>query len=111
MDIQTQQTGKATVVAISGKIDAMTSPTLEASISAQIKEGNMFMVLDFGGVDYISSAGLRVILASAKSLKSKAGTLLLANVSGPVKEVFDISGFGSIFTIYDSVDAAVAAAG
>jgi anti-anti-sigma factor len=69
------------------------------------------MVLDFGGVDYISSAGLQVILASAKSLKNKRGTLFLANVSGPVKEVFDISGFGSVFTIYNSVDAAVAAAG
>jgi stage II sporulation protein AA (anti-sigma F factor antagonist) len=109
MDIQTQQTGKATVVAVSGKIDAMTAPTLESSISALINEGSVCMVLDFGGVDYISSAGLRVILASAKSMKSKVGTLLLANVSGPVKEVFDISGFGSVFTIYDSVDAAVAA--
>ncbi len=68
------------------------------------------MVMDFGEVDYISSAGLRVILASAKSLKSKAGTLLLANVSAPVREVFEISGFGSVFTLYDSVDAAVAAA-
>jgi len=111
MDIQTQQTGKATVVAVSGKIDAMTAPTLESSVAALIKEGSMCMVLDFGGVDYISSAGLRVILATAKSLKSKAGTLFLAHVSGPVKEVFDISGFGSVFTIYDSVDAAVAAAG
>jgi anti-anti-sigma factor len=109
MDIQTQQTGNATVVAVSGKIDAMTAPTLESSVAGLIKEGSVCVVLDFGGVDYISSAGLRVILASAKSLKSKAGTLLLANVSGTVREVFDISGFGSVFTIYDSVDAAVAA--
>ena len=108
LDIQTQQTGKTTVVSISGKIDAMTAPTLESSITALINEGNMCMVLDFGGVDYISSAGLRVILASAKSLKRNEGTLLMANVSGPVKDVFDISGFGSVFTLYDSVDAAVA---
>lgn len=109
MDVQIQQQDKATVVAVSGKIDAMTAPTLESSIAAQIKKGSMCIVLDFGGVDYISSAGLRVILASAKSLKSKAGTLLLANVGGTVREVFDISGFGSVFTIYESVDAAVAA--
>ncbi len=111
MDVQSKQTGKGTVVGISGKIDAMTAPALESSIATLIKAGHLCMILDLGAVDYISSAGLRVILASAKSLKSKNGTLLLANAKGAVKEVFDISGFGSVFSIYDSVDAAVTAAG
>lgn len=110
MDIVTQEKGRATVVSVSGKIDAMTSPTLESALSSRIGEG-LFLVLDFGAVSYISSAGLRVILATAKALKGKAGTLVLAQVGGTVKEVFDISGFGSVFTTYDSVDTAVAAAG
>jgi len=111
MNIQTKQAGNTTVVSAFGKIDAMTAPAYEASINDLIGESTLRLALDLGGVDYISSAGLRVILASAKSLKSKGGTLLLANVRGPVKEVFDISGFGSVFNIYDSVDAAVSAAG
>ena len=81
------------------------------SFTDLIGEGRLYLALDLGGVEYISSAGLRVILASAKSLKSKDGMLLLANAQGPVKEVFDISGFGSVFSIYDSVEAALEAAG
>ena len=111
MNIQTKQTDKTTVVAASGKIDAMTAPAFETSITGLIADGQLCLVLDLRGVDYISSAGLRVILASAKSLKGKGGKLLLANAGGPVKEVLDISGFGSVFSIYDSVEAAIVAAG
>lgn len=109
MDIQTRQEGKITVVSASGRIDAMTAPAFETSLTELIGGGKL--VLDLGGVEYISSAGLRVILASAKAFKSNDGMLILANPRGPVKEVFDISGFGSVFTIYDSVDAALTAAG
>ena len=89
----------------------MTAPSFETSLTGFIGQGRLNLVLDLGGVDYISSAGLRVILASAKSLKEKQGWLLLASPRGPVKEVFDISGFGSVFNIYDSVEAALEAAG
>jgi anti-sigma B factor antagonist len=110
MDIQINKVEQTFIVSASGKIDAMTSPSYEASIAGQIEAGSLSLVLDLGGVDYISSAGLRVILAAAKSLKNRGGSLLLANARGPVKEVFDISGFGSVFKIFDSVDAAVSTA-
>ncbi|MEW6076280.1 MAG: STAS domain-containing protein [Thermodesulfobacteriota bacterium] len=109
--MQTRQEGRVTVVSPSGKIDAMTAPAFEASLSGLIGEGRLCLALDLGGVEYISSAGLRVILATAKALKSKNGVLLLANVRGTVKEVFDISGFGSVFSMHESVEAAVKAAG
>ena len=89
----------------------MTAPIFETSLTDLIGEGRLYLALDLGGIEYISSAGLRVILASAKSLKNKNGTLLLANAREPVREVFDISGFGSVFSIYDSVEAALEAAG
>ena len=89
----------------------MTAPAFETALTDLIGQGRRHLALDLGGVEYISSAGLRVILASAKALKDKQGLLLLANPRGPVKEVFDISGFGSVFNIYDSVDAALKAAG
>ena len=111
MNIQTRQEGNATVISVSGKVDAMTAPAFETSIAGRIADGQLCLVLDLDGVDYISSAGLRVILASAKSLKGKGGKLLLADARGPVKEVLDISGFGSVFSIYDSVEAAIVAAG
>jgi anti-anti-sigma factor len=111
VNIQTRQEGRITVVSASGKIDAMTAPAFETSLNDLIREGRLYLALDLGGVEYISSAGLRVILASAKSLKSKDGMLLLANAQEPVKEVFDISGFGTVFSIYDSVEAAVEALG
>ena len=111
MNIHTRQEGRITVVCPSGKIDAMTAPAFEISLTDLIENGRLYLALDLGEVEYISSAGLRVILASAKSLKGKEGVLLLANAREPVKEVFEISGFGSVFHIYDSVEAAVEEAG
>lgn len=111
MEIQTRQEGRATVISAFGKIDAMTAPAFESSISDLIGEKKLCLAIDLGGVEYISSAGLRVILATAKSLKGKGGMLLLANARGPVQEVFEISGFGSIFNIYDSLEGALEAAG
>lgn len=111
MNIQTRQKGRITVVSPSGKIDAMTAPAFETSLTDLIENGRLYLALDLGEVEYISSAGLRVILAFAKFLKGKEGVLLLANAREPVKEVFEISGFGSVFSIYDSVEAAVEEAG
>ena len=64
-------------------------------------------VIDFAGLDYISSAGLRVILATTKKLKEKEGKLLLSSLKDIVKEVFEISGFTAIIPIYDSVETAL----
>ena len=110
MDIKVSQEGRATVISASGKIDAMTAPALESTLSDLVGEGKLCLALDLGDIEYISSAGLRVILAIAKSLKGKSGMLLLANARGPVQEVFEISGFGSVFNIYDSIEDALKAA-
>jgi len=59
-------------------------------------------ILDLNGLDYISSAGLRVILLLAKNLKAKKGKLSLCSVSGPVKDVFMISGFSTIIPTHDN---------
>jgi anti-sigma B factor antagonist len=108
--IQTMEEGGITVVSVAGKIDVMTAPAFESALKDLIGRGRLRLALDFGEVGYISSAGLRVILLSAKTLNGKKGALLLVNPRGPVKEAFEISGFGSIFKIYDSVEAAVEAA-
>ena len=69
--------------------------------------GECNQVLNFGGLEYISSAGLRSILSTAKQLKVKEGRLLFADLRGPVKDVFKISGFGSLFKIYDTEEEAL----
>lgn len=111
MEIQTTKEANANVLTISGRMDAVTAPEFEKVIKQLIEEGNKGFVVDFKGLDYISSAGLRALLATAKLLKGKGGQIRFANITGTVKEVFDISGFGSIFQMHDSVAAAVAEIG
>ncbi len=108
MEIQSSKESGATVVTVKGRMDAVTTPAFEKSLGELIAGGEIRFVVELAGLDYISSAGLRGILASAKTLKGKGGEIRFANVGGAVKEVFDISGFGSIFQMYDSVASALA---
>jgi anti-anti-sigma factor len=98
---------KRNVVSVKGRIDAMTAPEFEKHLSDFISKGENTFLLNFNGVEYISSAGLRSILATSKKLKEKDGKILLAGLRGPVEEVFKISGFHSIFKIYDSEEVAL----
>lgn len=111
MEIQSRKNGRAMVVRVAGKMDAVTAPEYEKNINSLISEGETCFVVDFEGLTYISSAGLRGILTTAKTLKGKGGQVLFANVTGTVKEVFDMSGFGSIFRMCPSIDAALAEIG
>lgn len=108
MEIESSKEGRATIVTVKGRMDAITTPAFEKSLNELIAGGEIRFVVELAGLDYISSAGLRGILAAAKALKSKGGEIRFANVGGAVKEVFDISGFGSIFRMHDSVAAALA---
>lgn len=107
MEIQTRKEANATVVTIAGRLDAVTAPEYEKRLNELIAGEEAGFVVDFEGLDYISSAGLRALLATAKKLKVKGGQIRFANVKGTVKEVFDISGFGSIFQMDDSVAASL----
>jgi len=109
MDIQTTKETNATVVKVTGRLDAVTAPEYEKKMLELVNSGNIRFVVDFQSLDYISSAGLRALLVIAKQLKAKSGQVRFANVSGTVKEVFNISGFGSIFQMDETVAAALAA--
>ena len=108
MDIQTKKEANAIVVTISGRLDAVTASEYERQFNELLAGGGASFVVDFGQLEYISSAGLRVLLATAKRLKGIGGTICFANISGMVKEVFTISGFGTIFQMHDSVPVALA---
>jgi stage II sporulation protein AA (anti-sigma F factor antagonist) len=107
MAIRTRNDRGAVVVEVSGRLDAVTAPEFETTLNASIQQGNLRHVINLDGLEYVSSAGLRGILVIAKLLRSKGGQLRFANVRGTVREVFDISGFGSILTIDESVAAAL----
>ena len=107
MEIDKRKEENAIVVSVRGRMDAVSSPEFEKELAQLMAEGGKVFIIDFGGLDYISSAGLRSILATAKKLKEKEGKLLLSVLKDVVKEVFDISGFSSIIPIYDSVESAL----
>jgi len=89
--------GNVLNVALEGRFDTMTAPELEASINSDIANADS-AVIDMSGVEYVSSAGLRVLLSTHKKLAAKNG-LIVKNVNDTVMEVFEVTGFNDIFTI------------
>ena len=87
----------ALTLALEGRLDTTTAPQLEAEVNDSI-EGVTNLVMDFEKLEYISSAGLRVLLAAQK-IMNKQGEMKLIHVCDDIKEVFDITGFADILTI------------
>ena len=108
MDISTRTRNDVTIVAFAGNLDSNTSPQAQQAIDAIIAGGGRKIVVDFSGLDYISSAGLRVLLGTAKKLNAAGGALRLFGLNETVKEVFQISGFATILTVKSSEDVALA---
>lgn len=97
MDIKKTKNDTTLTLAIQGRIDTSTAPQLEAELRSDI-DGVTELYLDFTGVEYISSAGLRVLL-SAQKLMSRQGKMVLSHVNESVMEVFEVTGFSDILTI------------
>ena len=93
MQINKNKEGNKLVVVPVGRIDTITAPELEAAV---VTDGIEELVFDLAQVEYISSAGLRVLLSSQKRMAGKS--MKIANAKPAVKEVFDITGFSDIFT-------------
>lgn len=111
MEITQDKVDGQTVVSLSGRIDSTAAVEFEEQLISIIDQGSNVMVVDFLNVQFISSAGLRVLLLAAKKVKPYGGKLHLCNMSKDVREVFDISGFSSIFDIHGNVSEAVKAIG
>ena len=97
MNINKVLEGKKLELEIVGRLDTITAPELDAMIKQHIDEIDC-LVLNFKGVEYISSAGLRVLLATQKSM-SKKGKMIVKEVNDTVMEIFNITGFVDILTI------------
>mgnify|MGYP003595438019 CR=1 FL=1 len=109
MNIQTETRGEIHIVSPSGRIDSATASAFEQVVNAEFENGATRLVFDFSQLDYISSAGLRVILIAGKRVRTLAGgKLVLCSLGEQIREVFEISGFLSIFAVAPDLDAAIA---
>jgi len=109
MNIQETKKGKVGVLNVDGRLDSVSSLSFEKQLAKLIDGGTIFIALDCSRLDYISSAGLRAILSSAKKAKLAHGKLTIGNPSPQVNEVLDIAGFASILPIFKTIEEAVAA--
>ncbi|UCH89590.1 MAG: STAS domain-containing protein [Thermoplasmata archaeon] len=91
------------LVIVKGKIDANTALDLESRLNSIISDKKFKLIIDMKDVDFISSAGLRVLLAGLKETKKNDGELVLVGLQPQVKEVFDITGFTSLFKCCSNV--------
>ena len=101
MQIFTRTSDDIHIVWIAGSLDSTTSPEAQKSLTAMLA-GAKKVALDFTELDYISSAGLRVLLGAAKQLRASGGKLGMFGLNQSVREVFEISGFATILSIYKS---------
>ena len=98
------------VFAPTGRIDGTNAPAVEKDILAQLGD-HKSLVVDLSAIDYISSAGLRVLLVAAKTARQRGGSLMLVGPKPAIVEILKISGFDKILPIHPTMDAAVAALG
>ena len=97
MTIEKKVNGNALEIALEGRLDTMTAPELEAELNQSLGSVDS-LTLDFSKLEYISSAGLRVLLSAHKVMSAKGG-MKVKNVSEIVQEVFDVTGFADILNI------------
>ncbi len=97
MEITKNKNGSSLVVAVAGRLDTTTAPDLEAQLKSDLGDVTE-LALDFANLEYISSAGLRVLLAAQKQMNIQ-GSMVIKNVNSDIMEVFEITGFSDILTI------------
>lgn len=107
METSVEQRGDVTTVRIAGSVDGLTADSLQHVFASEVEAGHYRLVADLGGVDYTSSAGLRVLLGTVKRVRSHGGDLRLADPHPDVLKVLDLSGFARILKVFDTVDHAV----
>ena len=97
LNIEKKTEGKKLMMALTGRLDTTTAPDLEKEVKDNI-DGVESLIFDFASLEYISSAGLRVLL-SAQKIMNKQGSMVVKNSSDEVKEIFEVTGFADILTI------------
>lgn len=105
------EVGAGSILAARGRVDSSNAGLFEEQLVAAQSRGPSVLIIDFTEIEYMSSAGLRVLLMTAKKTKAAGSRLILCGLSDHIREVFDVSGFSVIFTICDTREDALSTAG
>lgn len=108
METTESKINRIVVLGLKGKLDANTSPQLQEKFFASIAGGEKQFAIDCAQLEYINSAGLRVLLLAAKQLRNVSGKIVLYALKTHVKEVFDLAGFSAVFPLLGSQTEALA---
>jgi anti-anti-sigma factor len=98
-------------IAPDGRLDAVTVPVFETALTESLDGGRVRLIVDLTGVTYVSSSGLRALLTARRRARSGGGDVVLCNMAPRVREIFEMVGFVSLFSIFASVQAAAQAFG
>lgn len=113
MELTHRHLNRADLLSVTGRVDAATAPALKQAIDQLFDEGRYRIVLDLAGLEYISSPGLRVLIEARKRARDwkitdlEGGDIRIANLPPRIKEVFDLTGFTSLFELFDDTVEAV----
>jgi anti-sigma B factor antagonist len=110
LEVETSQAGDATVLSLRGEIDVYTAPRLRQAIVDLVDGGVRGIVVDMGGVDFLDSTGLGVLVEGLKRTRGKDGNLSIVATQDKILKIFDITGLTKAFDMYASLDQALAAA-
>ena len=111
MKISTERQGRALIAVAEGRVDGANALEFHEALEVAISSDDTGMVLDFEGISYISSAGLRVVLLVAKTLQKQSAKMAVCSLSGSIREIFEISGFDKIIPVHATRADAVAGVG
>lgn len=100
MEAQVEEKGDVIVVRVEGRLDAASAPQLEKQINSIIDSGHFKLLLNFSALDYLSSAGMRLMLSVSKKLKNLEGKLVACSLNDDVMEVIKMAGFNQVIEIY-----------
>ncbi len=107
MEITQKEENGIVSIAITGRLDADSSPEAEKVVKEALEGQTNRVLFNLGALEYLSSAGLRVLLSAAKEMKRREGKIVLCSLNKFVKEIFEVSGFQSLSPIADSVESGI----
>ncbi len=107
MEAKVEEKGDVVVVRVHGRLDAASSPQLEKKVNSIIETGHFKLLLNLGDVDYLSSAGMRLMLSVSKRLKHLEGKVVACNLNDDVMDVIKMAGFHQVLEIYPSEEEAL----
>ena len=108
MDLREDKLGEVTILEAKGRVDSTTAPSLGDRLTAALAASGSRIVLDLKMLDYISSAGFRVLLLAGKRAEQTGGRLVLCGLTGQVRHLFDVAGFLDLFRVCATRDEALA---